>query len=289
MKLLLTLLYIIISFVSISQPKQNFVINFDFNKYEIAPDSKLKLDSFLQSSAISSIQKINLYGHCDFVGNNTYNDELSLKRVNAVKDYFIDHNIPENIFQTIKGYGKRRPLNQNKNDEERSMNRRVEINIERTWEEKIVIPKPEIKKDSPEIQEKSLTHIITDTATKAGANIILKNINFIGGRHLLMKQSLPALTELLNILKENPTLEIEIQGHVCCEYGVGDGLDIDTNTRNLSENRAWAVYQYLIDNSISAKRLSYKGFGHSRQLIFPEDTEERRTMNRRVEIKIIKK
>ena len=289
MKPLLTLICIFISYASIGQTKQNFVINFDFNKYEISSDSKLKLDSFLQSSSITSIQKINIYGHCDFVGNNTYNDALSLKRVTAVKDYLIDHNISENIFQSIKGYGKRHPLNQNRNDEERSMNRRVEINIERISEQKIVISNPEIKKDTQQKRERSLNEKIKDTATKTGTTIILKNMNFIGGRHLLLPGSLPTLTELLNTLKENPSLEIEIQGHVCCTIGAEDGLDTDTNTPNLSVNRAKAINQYLIEQGISPERLSYKGFGHRHPLVYPEDTEEKSTTNRRVEIKIIRR
>jgi len=90
-------------------------------------------------------------------------------------------------------------------------------------------------------------------------------------------------------MAENPTLEIEIHGHICCMAGPEDGLDIDTKTEDLSVNRARAIYEYLIKNGIEPQRLKYKGFGHSRPLIYPEDTEERRTTNRRVEIKIVKK
>jgi outer membrane protein OmpA-like peptidoglycan-associated protein len=66
-------------------------------------------------------------------------------------------------------------------------------------------------------------------------------------------------------------------------------MDLDTNTLELSLNRAKAVYQYLADNGIDAARLSYKGFGHKHPLVYPEDTEEKRTTNRRVELKITKR
>ncbi len=284
MKTLIISILTLVGFASYAQ-QEKFTVNFDFDKYEITQVSKSKLDSFLRISP-STIQKINLYGHCDFIGNNIYNDELSLKRVDAVKKYLIQ-NIPDNVFDTEKGFGKRQPLNQNSNDEERFLNRRVEIIIERKPEEKVVVQVE--KKDTMRNLEQSLTEKIKDTTTKTGTNIVLKNMNFVGGRHILLPQSIPVLSELLTALKDNPTIEIEIQGHICCTAGREDGLDFGTNTYNLSVNRALAVYEYLVENGIDKKRLSYRGFGHSRPLEYPEDTEEKRTTNRRVEIKIVKK
>ena len=137
--------------------------------------------------------------------------------------------------------------------------------------------------------EESITKQIADTSTKEGTHIILKNMNFIGGRHVLLPGSVPILEELLQVLKDNAKLEIEIQGHICCTPGSEDGIDIDYRTRNLSVMRAQAIYEYLIGHGIHKKRLSYHGFGHQYPLVYPEDTEEKRTTNRRVEIRIIKK
>ena len=101
---------------------------------------------------------------------------------------------------------------------------------------------------------------------------------------------MPALKELLTILQERPTLVIEIQGHICCgQNEPADGMDIDTNERALSLNRAKAVYNFLVLNGIAEERLSYKGFGYTQPIINPEITETDKTTNRRVEIKIIKK
>ena len=98
------------------------------------------------------------------------------------------------------------------------------------------------------------------------------------------------LDELLNIMKNNPTLVIEIQGHICCQFGDADGQDIETNTMTLSENRAHAIHDYLISQGINKNRVSYKGFGHSKPLHpYPELNEEERTENWRVEIKILKR
>ncbi len=283
MKTLITLLLTSIYLSGISQSKQSFIINFNFNKFEITPQSKLKLDSFLQSSPPSSIQKINLYGHCDSVGSNQYNDELSLKRIKTTKEYLTGNNIAENIFDTTRGFGKRVPLNKNSTNEERFLNRRVEIIIERKSDKAQAIIA-----DTAKIQDKTLLEKIRDTTTKAGTNLILKNLNFVGGRHWLLPQSKPALDELLQVMQQNPTLEIEIQGHICCEFGPDDGFDEDTHTRNLSVNRAKAIYDYLVQNNINQLRLSYKGFGHQFPL-YPEDSYDHQLLNRRVEIKIIKR
>ena len=284
MKLVFTPILLLLFFLANTQTVEKFNINFDFDKYEITPQATQRLDSFIQSTNISSIQKIFLYGHCDAIGSNIYNDALSIKRVNAAKEFLVKY-LPEIVIDTLEGFGKRQPLNNNSSEAERFINRRVEIIVHR----KEVIDTAQIPKAVEPNKEPSLAEKIKDTTTKAGTNIILKNLNFYGGRHFLLPQSLPTVTELLSVMAENPTLEIEIHGHICCMAGPEDGLDIDTKTEDLSVNRARAIYEYLIKNGIEPQRLKYKGFGHSRPLIYPEDTEERRTTNRRVEIKIVKK
>ena len=286
MKTLFLILFIAFAIPTNAQTIERFVINFDFDRSDITGVAKRKLDSFLQSNTISTIQQIELNGHCDAIGNHVYNDQLSGRRVNSTKEFLLNSNIPDNVFHNLKGFGKRSPLNDNSGEQERFLNRRVEIIIQRKTEPEAVAQQPI---NEPEKKDQTLAERIKDTTTKTGTNIILKNLNFYGGRHILLPQSVPTLTELVNVLKENPTLEIEIQGHICCTFGPEDGLDIDTNTPNLSVNRARAIYEHLISNGIDRNRLSYRGFGHSRPLVYPEDTEERRTTNRRVEIKIIKK
>ncbi|MCX6319667.1 MAG: OmpA family protein [Bacteroidetes bacterium] len=131
---------------------------------------------------------------------------------------------------------------------------------------------------------------INDTASKAGTNIVLKNLNFEGGRHYFLPESLPILEELLQVMKENPKLVIRVEGHVCCLDNSEDGMDIDLNQNNLSVTRAKAVRDYLIQNGISTSRVSYTGLAHTQPIYpYPEKTEEEQTANRRVEIRIIKK
>jgi outer membrane protein OmpA-like peptidoglycan-associated protein len=248
---------------------QTFTVHFDFNKYELDKNAKSLIDSFLVAEKEKlATGRIELSGHCDFIGSGHYNDTLSLRRVLTVKK-FLETNYPGyGKIVAATGYGKRRPLNENKTEEDRMMNRRVEIMI---------------------IQE-SLQQKIADTTIKTGSSIILRNIDFVGGRHHPVPESKPMLDELLAAMRKYPKLVIEIQGHICCQQGDDDGLDLETGENNLSEARAKMIADWLIYMGIEPNRLSYKGFGHSKPIYpYPEKTDEESLQNRRVEIKIISK
>jgi outer membrane protein OmpA-like peptidoglycan-associated protein len=88
---------------------------------------------------------------------------------------------------------------------------------------------------------------------------------------------------LLATLKGNRDLKIELQGHICCQPFPGDGQDNDTGLSNLSEARARAVYDYLIQNGIEPTRLRFKGMGNFFPKVQLEMTEADRIANRRVE------
>ena len=133
---------------------------------------------------------------------------------------------------------------------------------------------------------KKVDNVVIDSL-EVGVTFQLENINFYAGRHVLLQSSIKSLELLLSTLKSHPNLEIEIQGYICCINEDGDGYDLDTQTKNLSVNRAKEVYDYLIKNEINPQRLSYKGFGSKNKLV-KEVTESDRITNRRVEIKVLK-
>ena len=105
----------------------------------------------------------------------------------------------------------------------------------------------------------------------------------------MLPTSQPMLNEVLEVMKNNPNLQVEIRGHICCAETNEDGLDIDTNENLLSRNRAREIYRYLINNGIGSSRLSYKGMGASEKIVKEELTEKDRETNRRVEFVIIKR
>ena len=280
---------LLIGSTAFAQKQVRLMVNFDFNKYDITTTAAARLDSII-SSPTAKIKGLTLFmfGHCDSIGNNDYNDALSKKRVEAVKQYLLDRGLDLGTITEQHYLGKREPLSANTTEQGRLMNRRVELLFILPPEEKVV-EKP-IEKPAEPVIEKPLTKIILDTAVKAGTRIALQNLNFYGGTHTLLQQSMPVLEELLSIMQNNPGLVIAIEGHVCCIPDKGDGVNFETGYANLSEMRAKTVYTYLIEKGIDANRISFKGFGHKNPIYpYPERTEQERVSNRRVEVRIISK
>lgn len=114
-----------------------------------------------------------------------------------------------------------------------------------------------------------------------GESIQLKNVFFVQSKAALLPESYPELDRLVRIMKENKTMEIQLEGHT-------DGRGDPEANLSLSEERVEAVKQYLIAKGISERRIVGKGFGGAKPMV-PNDTEDNRQLNRRVEFKIMKK
>lgn len=111
------------------------------------------------------------------------------------------------------------------------------------------------------------------------ATIVLHNIFFDVNKFDLKPQSQVELDKLVQLLKDNPTLKIQISGHT-------DNVGKPTDNLALSNSRAKAVVNYLITNGIAASRLSSKGFGEI-QPVADNKTDEGRAKNRRTEMKVV--
>jgi outer membrane protein OmpA-like peptidoglycan-associated protein len=277
--LLIRLIILLSPLLSFSQMKESFSVYFGFDKYVLTKKALTPLDSFCRENKNSiSHPEIEIKGYCDNKGSANYNFILSDKRVATVKKILLKKGMNIEFIISASGYGETEPLNENKTEEERQLNRRVDISI---------INSSDRIRNGKTI---SLKQKIADSTTITGTNIILHNINFEGGLHQFLPESEPMLKELTEAMQSNPKLVIRVEGHICCQSEKGDGPDNETGIDNLSEARAKAVMDYLLANGIDAKRVSYKGFGHSFPIYpFPEQTEEERIQNRRVEIKIISK
>jgi len=114
---------------------------------------------------------------------------------------------------------------------------------------------------------------------QVGTTIILKNIFFDYNKSSLQPESFAELDRVVEILKKQPNLKIEISGHTDNQGSLKYNTD-------LSESRAKTVVDYLIDKGIAESRLSYKGYAYEKP-IATNDTEEGRSANRRVEFKIL--
>jgi outer membrane protein OmpA-like peptidoglycan-associated protein len=116
---------------------------------------------------------------------------------------------------------------------------------------------------------------------EVGESIQLKNVFFVQSKAELKPESYPELDRLVAILRENPTMEIELQGHT-------DNLGNANANLDLSKKRVDAVKKYLVEKGIASTRITGKGFGGSKP-VAPSDTEANRQLNRRVEFKVTKK
>jgi len=130
------------------------------------------------------------------------------------------------------------------------------------------------------IPAKNLQAIETDLINlKPGNSVILKNVNFEFNSYALLPDADTILNTLLTYLRDNPEIRILISGHT-------DDIGSEEYNLELSTNRAKAVYAWLIKNGIYPERLKFTGFGKS-QPLFKETEEKFRTLNRRVEVKML--
>jgi outer membrane protein OmpA-like peptidoglycan-associated protein len=111
-------------------------------------------------------------------------------------------------------------------------------------------------------------------------NDYAKTILFDSGKASFQQQTYPVLEAITAILKEYPNSNFSIEGHTD-----SDGKDATNQT--LSENRAAAVKNYLIEKGIASSRLTSAGFGESKP-IDTNKTKAGKANNRRVEVKLVK-
>ena len=107
-----------------------------------------------------------------------------------------------------------------------------------------------------------------------------KNLDFEFNKAIIKSASFSSLDELSDVLKQT-NWKLILSGHT-------DNKGSEDYNLKLSTARAEAVKTYLINKGIEAERITAKGFGESMP-IAPNDTEENRAINRRVEFFIVKK
>ncbi len=167
---------------------------------------------------------------------------------------------------------------------------RPTINVDGTtgqFQTELPVGTYEVKVDAPGYVVQTSTFAISkgDTTYRSfelvakGMVLTLKGVYFEFGKATLRTESYPALMEAAQIMKDNPDIYVEIQGHT-------DNIGSDRANRVLSEKRAYAVMNFLVQyGGIDPKRLTAKGYGESRP-IASNDTDEGRQLNRRVEFVI---
>jgi outer membrane protein OmpA-like peptidoglycan-associated protein len=289
---------------SYGQEKQ-FIVFFDFNKDVPNESSQNKINLWVLEN--KNIEIIRVFGYCDSVDDSKYNKDLAMRRVNSVMSFFKSNAVRINDKVELKSFGKDFKYSKNQSD-----NRKVEVfyNLVKDNQAKIetieTLPKTPFSNESDKQLVKQVTtenkenHILEfedlevlvekEKATlaskfekaKVGDLVRISNINFFFNSEKVMEQSFPLLNELFDIMLNNPTLTIEIHGHICCNP--------NPNDTKLSFRRALVILKYLTKRGIAVNRLAFKGYGSNDPIYkVPERNEQERAANRRVEILIVAK
>lgn len=117
---------------------------------------------------------------------------------------------------------------------------------------------------------------------EAGSSMELKNVFFEVNKWDLKPESKAELDKLISFLSRNANIKVELGGHT-------DNSGDKKQNEILSQNRAKAVYEYVLrEGKIPPQRLTYKGYGDSKPK-FPNDSAENKARNRRTEILILSK
>jgi len=276
-KLLILLLFTICNYSQTKKP-DSLQLFFDSAKYTITEAHKVQIQEFFGNIRLDDVLQIRIKGYTDFVGNHVYNNKLSKKRAKATYTYVTQNYNFTAIAQ--QGLGEL--------DEEiaevsieggNSKHRKVDLIL--SYE------KPKEVYVSLTRKQRYLSQLPKLTV---GEKLRIQHTNFHISTPNITNASKEDLEGIVKILKAYPKLKVLIEGHVCC----GDKEEYESKIVNpdnlaLSTKRAENIYNTLIKKGIKANRLSYKGFGFTRPLDFPENTVQIQKENRRIELKILKK
>jgi len=112
-----------------------------------------------------------------------------------------------------------------------------------------------------------------------GARVVLNNIFFETGKATLSSQSTLELQKAIDLMKQNPSMVIEVGGHT-------DNVGDDAANMKLSHDRARSVRDYLVNGGITSQRVQAKGYGELNP-VASNETDAGRQSNRRTEFIIL--
>ncbi len=141
------------------------------------------------------------------------------------------------------------------------------------------------KTPDPETLVQDVTNITLDTTIVLDQlvldrSIVLENIYYDLDKAEIRPDAAVELDKLVQVLKDNPSIRIELSSHT-------DDRSSDAYNLDLSQRRAQAAVDYIVSKGIDADRLVAKGYGESQLIIENAQTEEEHQTNRRTEFKVI--
>ncbi|RYG49604.1 MAG: hypothetical protein EOO01_12305, partial [Chitinophagaceae bacterium] len=214
MKFSVTLICAIFSLSVFSQT--NVAVYFGSNSYDLSDVEKKKLDTIDRKLPVLSIT-----GFADSQGEAVANQLLSDNRVTIVSDYLRQSGFAFSKAVVSKGVGEKQSAS-----EVVAQDRKVTVSFG----------------PLPATIPQQQTNVKDITSAKVGQKVMLENVNFQPGSPKMLQKSGVVVRKLVDQLKANEKIKIDIQGHICCIDPDGKYKSLYTD---LSTERAKTVYDFL--------------------------------------------
>ena len=231
--------------------------------------------------------KIEVGGYTDNSGSYAKNVEISRNRARFVYNHLLESGYDTSRI-SYAGYGPKKPIYSNRYKSTREGNRRIEIKIlnktvhgGNSLVDETIYSDPNVV-DYEALEKSYLSYFLEPSNEQTeNNNFIVDSLIFESSSAELPLDGygIEVLNRLVNYLKENDSVKIMINGYT-------DSSGIEENNKTLSQNRAKAVYDYLISQGIDAGRINHKGWG-SENPIAPNRYKWGRDINRRIEIQFV--
>ncbi len=128
-------------------------------------------------------------------------------------------------------------------------------------------------------QPQELARTVSMSKLRVGTRRVLRNIYFSFNKTTFTDESYMELNKLETMMAENAGLQIEISGHT-------DKIGSTAYNKDLSQRRANAVKDYLVNKGVDVRRITAVGYGEERPMASNDDEKDGRELNRRVEFKV---
>jgi outer membrane protein OmpA-like peptidoglycan-associated protein len=230
---------------------------------------------------------IEVGGYTDNSGSYAKNVQISQQRAKFVYDHLIASGYSEERM-TYAGYGPKKPIYSNRYKSTREGNRRIEIKIvnktvhggnalvnEDLYEDPNVV-------DQSALEKSYLSYFLNNYQQESmGSVFIIDSLIFESSSAVLPEAGfcIQVLDEFVQYMSENKYVKVNINGYT-------DSSGIAENNLTLSQERAKAVYDYLIAKGVAANRIYHKGWGSEKPLA-PNRYKWGRDLNRRIEIEFV--
>lgn len=251
--------------------------------------ARIRTDVYSELDRISAIMKSEtqsrwrIEGHTDNQGSAGELRRLSNERARAIFDYFVSKGTESGRLRTY-GLSDNFPVGNNNSADGRKLNRRIMIirenPVTKTADETtIAIDTAQIKNDQPDVAENQISEedskpTVSQTEETFNTFILRGDDTFDSNSANVKEAAKFLLGEIVKYLKDQPGSKWKIEGYM-------DNQGSNNLLKKLSNDRAKAIYEYLISEGLPAEQLTYEGFGSSSP-IATNNTEEGRSSNRRV-------